>query len=103
MDDGATIGSESNTTVWHLQLLKNLKAPIGAWYVLSKTHAVYSPAPEVLLYCDDDSVIVAPFYVMNPEVEKISAWMHQHMPATSGVSLTTMTTNTTMWCSIRTT
>jgi aminoglycoside phosphotransferase (APT) family kinase protein len=34
--------------------------------VLSKLHAVYSPAPEVFLYCDDDSVIGAPFYVMNP-------------------------------------
>jgi aminoglycoside phosphotransferase (APT) family kinase protein len=130
--------------------------------VLSKLHSVYPPAPEVLLYCDDDSVIGAPFYVMNPihgiilrrnvppdldfpaerarrlsesfvdnlvrlhrvdyaavglsdlgkpegylerqvrgwteryygskthdypEVEKISAWMQQHMPATSGISL----------------
>jgi len=130
--------------------------------VLSKLHSVYSPAPEVLLYCDDDSVIGAPFYVMNPihgiilrshvppgldfpaetarrlnesfvdnlirlhrvdysavglsdlgkpegylerqirgwteryygskthdypEVQKISAWMQQHMPSTSGVSL----------------
>ena len=34
--------------------------------VLSKLHAVYSPAPEVLLYCDDDSIIGAPFYVMEP-------------------------------------
>jgi len=34
--------------------------------VLSKLHSVYSPAPEVLFYCDDDSVIGAPFYVMNP-------------------------------------
>jgi aminoglycoside phosphotransferase (APT) family kinase protein len=33
---------------------------------LSKLHSVYSPAPEVLLYCDDDSVIGAPFYVMQP-------------------------------------
>jgi len=130
--------------------------------VLSKLHAVYSPAPEVFLYCDDDSVIGAPFYVMNPihgiilrrhvppgldfpaekarrlsesfvdnlirlhrvdyaavglsdlgkpegylerqvrgwteryhgskthdypEVEKIVAWMREHMPATSGISL----------------
>ncbi|HEV8076361.1 MAG TPA: phosphotransferase family protein [Candidatus Acidoferrum sp.] len=130
--------------------------------VLSKLHAVYSPAPEVLLYCDDNSVISAPFYVMHPihgiilrshvppsldfpaekarrlsesfvdnlirlhrvdyaavglsdlgkpegylerqvrgwteryygskthdypEVEKIAAWMQQHMPATSGISL----------------
>jgi aminoglycoside phosphotransferase (APT) family kinase protein len=130
--------------------------------VLSKLHSVYAPAPEVLLYCDDESIIGAPFYVMNPihgiilrrhvpsgmdfpaekarrlsesfvdnliclhrvdyaaaglsdlgkpegylerqvrgwteryhsskthdypEVEKISAWMHRHMPATSGVSL----------------
>jgi aminoglycoside phosphotransferase (APT) family kinase protein len=130
--------------------------------VLSKLHSVYAPAPEVLLYCDDDSIIGAPFYVMNPihgiilrrhvprgldfpaekarrlsesfvdnlirlhrvdyadvglcdlgkpegylqrqirgwteryygskthdypEVEKIAAWMQQHMPSTSGVSL----------------
>ena len=34
--------------------------------VLSKLHSVYAPAPEVLLYCDDESVIGAPFYVMNP-------------------------------------
>jgi len=34
--------------------------------VLSKLHSVYNPAPEVLLYCDDNSVIGAPFYVMNP-------------------------------------
>lgn len=129
---------------------------------LSKLHSVYSPAPEVLLYCDDDSVIGAHFYVMKPihgiilrrlvppglnfsaemarrlsesfvdnlirlhrvdyaavglsdlgkpegylerqvrgwieryhgskthdypEVEKIAAWMQQHMPATGGVSL----------------
>jgi aminoglycoside phosphotransferase (APT) family kinase protein len=130
--------------------------------VLSKLHSVYAPAPEVLLYCDDDSIIGAPFYVMKPihgiilrrlvppgldfsaemarrlsesfvdnlirlhgvdcaaiglsdlgkpggylerqvrgwreryygskthdypEVEKIAAWMQQHMPCTSGVSL----------------
>ncbi len=34
--------------------------------VLSKLHAAYSPAPEVLLYCDDESVIGAPFYLMEP-------------------------------------
>lgn len=34
--------------------------------VLLKLHSVYSPAPEVLLYCDDDSIIGAPFYVMQP-------------------------------------
>jgi aminoglycoside phosphotransferase (APT) family kinase protein len=32
--------------------------------VLSKLHAAYSPAPKVLLYCEDDSVLGAPFYVM---------------------------------------
>ena len=130
--------------------------------VLSKLHSAYAPAPEVLLYCADHSIIGAPFYVMNPvhgiilrahvplgldfsgerarrlsesfvdnlirlhrvdyaavglsdlgkpegylerqvlgwteryygskthdypEVEKITAWMREHMPATSGVSL----------------
>jgi aminoglycoside phosphotransferase (APT) family kinase protein len=34
--------------------------------VLSKLHSVYAPAPEVLLYCDDDSILGAPFYVMEP-------------------------------------
>lgn len=34
--------------------------------VLAKLHAVYPPAPEVLFYCDDDSVLGAPFYVMQP-------------------------------------
>ncbi len=34
--------------------------------VLSKLHSVYAPAPEVLLYCDDDSIIGAPFYLMQP-------------------------------------
>jgi aminoglycoside phosphotransferase (APT) family kinase protein len=130
--------------------------------VLSKLHSVYAPAPQVLFYCDDSSVIGAPFYVMEPihgiilrkhlppglnfpaetarrlsesfiqnlirlhrvdyaaaglsdlgkpegylerqvrgwteryygskthdypEVEKISAWMRQHVPSTSAVSL----------------
>jgi aminoglycoside phosphotransferase (APT) family kinase protein len=32
--------------------------------VLSKLHAAYPPAPKVVLYCDDDSVLGAPFYVM---------------------------------------
>ena len=34
--------------------------------VLSKLHAFYAPAPKVLLYCDDESVLGAPFYVMEP-------------------------------------
>jgi aminoglycoside phosphotransferase (APT) family kinase protein len=34
--------------------------------VLSKLHAAYPPAPEVLLYCEDESVIGAPFYLMQP-------------------------------------
>jgi aminoglycoside phosphotransferase (APT) family kinase protein len=34
--------------------------------VLSKLHAVYPPAPEVRLYCEDASVLGAPFYVMEP-------------------------------------
>jgi aminoglycoside phosphotransferase (APT) family kinase protein len=130
--------------------------------VLAKLHSVYAPAPEVVLYCDDELIIGAPFYLMNPihgiilrrqvprgldfpaekarrlsesfidnlirlhrvdyaevglsdlgkpegylerqvrgwteryygskthdypEVEKISAWMQQHLPPPSGVSL----------------
>ena len=34
--------------------------------VLSKLHSVYCPAPEVLFYCEDASVLGAPFYVMEP-------------------------------------
>ena len=34
--------------------------------VLSKLHASYPPAPEALLFCDDDSVVGAPFYLMKP-------------------------------------
>jgi aminoglycoside phosphotransferase (APT) family kinase protein len=34
--------------------------------VLSKLHASYPPAPEVLLFCDDSSLLGAPFYIMNP-------------------------------------
>src|SRR6202035_2291750 len=34
--------------------------------VLSKLHAVYPQAPEVLLYCDDVTVLGAPFYLMKP-------------------------------------
>jgi aminoglycoside phosphotransferase (APT) family kinase protein len=34
--------------------------------VLSKLHAVYAPAPEVLVFCDDHSVLGAAFYVMEP-------------------------------------
>jgi aminoglycoside phosphotransferase (APT) family kinase protein len=32
--------------------------------VLSRLHATYPPAPKVLLYCDDDSVLGSPFYLM---------------------------------------
>ena len=34
--------------------------------VLSRLHAVYPPAPKVLAYCDDESVLGAPFYLMDP-------------------------------------
>lgn len=33
--------------------------------VLSKLHPAYPPAPKVLLYCDEDSVLGAPFYLMD--------------------------------------
>lgn len=32
--------------------------------VLSKLHAVYGPAPQPALYCEDESVLGAPFYLM---------------------------------------
>jgi aminoglycoside phosphotransferase (APT) family kinase protein len=34
--------------------------------VLSKLHAVYPPAPEVFLFCDDVSILGVPFYLMAP-------------------------------------
>jgi aminoglycoside phosphotransferase (APT) family kinase protein len=34
--------------------------------VLSKLHSAYPPAPKVLLHCDDDSILGAPFYIMEP-------------------------------------
>jgi aminoglycoside phosphotransferase (APT) family kinase protein len=34
--------------------------------VLSKLHDHYPPAPRVLLFCDDESVLGAPFYLMEP-------------------------------------
>jgi aminoglycoside phosphotransferase (APT) family kinase protein len=34
--------------------------------VLSKLHAAYPPAPKVLAYCDDESILGAPFYLMEP-------------------------------------
>jgi aminoglycoside phosphotransferase (APT) family kinase protein len=34
--------------------------------VLSKLHAHYPPAPHALLFCDDLSVLGAPFYLMEP-------------------------------------
>src|SRR5579864_8931675 len=34
--------------------------------VLSKLHSAYAPAPEVLFYCDDNSLLGAPFYLMKP-------------------------------------
>jgi aminoglycoside phosphotransferase (APT) family kinase protein len=33
---------------------------------LSRLHSAYTPAPEVLFYCDDSSVLGAPFYLMEP-------------------------------------
>ncbi|MGB0035774.1 MAG: phosphotransferase family protein [Candidatus Acidiferrales bacterium] len=34
--------------------------------VLSKLHAAFNPAPRVLAYCDDDTVLGSPFYLMEP-------------------------------------
>lgn len=34
--------------------------------VLSKLHAHYHPAPQVVLFCDDESVLGTPFYLMEP-------------------------------------
>jgi aminoglycoside phosphotransferase (APT) family kinase protein len=34
--------------------------------VLSRLHSVYDPAPAVLYYCEDDSILGSPFYLMEP-------------------------------------
>jgi aminoglycoside phosphotransferase (APT) family kinase protein len=34
--------------------------------VLSKLHPAYPAAPKVLLYCDDESILGSPFYLMEP-------------------------------------
>jgi aminoglycoside phosphotransferase (APT) family kinase protein len=34
--------------------------------VLSKLHSAYTVAPQVLLYCDDESILGSPFYLMEP-------------------------------------
>ena len=34
--------------------------------VLSKLHPVYAPAPNVLSYCKDESILGVPFYLMEP-------------------------------------
>jgi aminoglycoside phosphotransferase (APT) family kinase protein len=40
---------------------------VGREYrVLSNLHEAYSVAPKVILYCDDLSVLAAPFYLMEP-------------------------------------
>lgn len=36
------------------------------FHVLSKLHDAYPPAPKVFLYCDDVSILGAPFYLMEP-------------------------------------
>jgi aminoglycoside phosphotransferase (APT) family kinase protein len=46
--------------------------------VLSKLHAAYSPAPQVLLFCDDLSVLGSPFYVMKAIHGII---LRQHLPS----------------------
>jgi aminoglycoside phosphotransferase (APT) family kinase protein len=34
--------------------------------VLSKVHPAYTEAPKILLYCDDESILGSPFYLMEP-------------------------------------
>jgi aminoglycoside phosphotransferase (APT) family kinase protein len=34
--------------------------------VLLKLHSVYAPAPKVVFYCDDASILGSPFYLMEP-------------------------------------
>ncbi len=51
--------------------------------VLSKLHTAYPPAPEVVLYCEDESVLGAPFYLMQ-QIEGII--LRNELP--SGLDLT---------------
>jgi len=55
--------------------------------VLSKLHEAYPPAPRVLLFCDDISVLGAPFYLMEPVRGVI---LRRELPA--GLSLPPETT-----------
>jgi aminoglycoside phosphotransferase (APT) family kinase protein len=34
--------------------------------VLSRLHSVYAPSPKVLIYCEDESILGIPFYLMEP-------------------------------------
>src|ERR1700733_734647 len=54
--------------------------------VLSKLHAAYSPAPEVVLYCGEEAVLGAPFYLMQPIHGVI---LRQQLPP--GLEFTTQT------------
>jgi aminoglycoside phosphotransferase (APT) family kinase protein len=54
--------------------------------VLSKLHGVYSPAPRVLALCDDNSVLGAPFYLMEPIRGLI---LRQKLPTRFALSLAT--------------
>jgi len=46
--------------------VKSAHDMVREYRVLSKLHAAYPPTPKVLAYCDDETVLGAPFYVMEP-------------------------------------
>ena len=46
--------------------------------VLARLHAVYPPAPRPHLYCEDESVLGAPFYVME---RRHGVVLRKHLPA----------------------
>src|SRR5215472_5009361 len=56
------------------------------YHVLSKLHNAYPLAPKAILYCDDISVLGAPFYLMEPIRGII---LHRQLPA--GLTLSPVT------------
>lgn len=55
--------------------------------ILSKLHDVYTPAPKPFAYCEDKSVIGAPFYLME---RKKGVILRQQLPEQLDISSTTM-------------
>ena len=59
-------------------VVKSAHDPGREYRVLSRLGAVYPAAPRALLYCEDESVIGAPFYVME---RRLGVILRQRLPA----------------------